>query len=161
MDPKGAVKSSRSHPLSLSCFQSESKRWIPSGFSFGLGLSKRTSSSPYSELITRNSLLMRAQFPPCEEMLRFDEELVREPPPLDIRSINVSLKRTFCSFMSRVKKQLSALSLLFSLEILSLGFFANGTFSWSTQHVLPLLKVASHTDAGAVTLDSPAKTDGR
>jgi hypothetical protein len=62
--------------------------------------------------------------------------------------------------MSRVKKQLSALSLLFSLEILSLGFFANGTFSWSTQHVLPLLKVASHTDDGAVTLDSPAKPDG-
>jgi len=64
-------------------------------------------------------------------------------------------------FMSRVKKQLSALSVLFSLEFLSLGFFANGTFSWSTQHVLPLLKVASHTDAGAVTLDSPAKPDGR
>jgi len=49
---------------------------------------------------------------------------------------------------------------LFSLEFLTLGFFANGTFSWRTQHVLPLLKVASHTDAGAVTLDSPAKTDG-
>jgi hypothetical protein len=63
--------------------------------------------------------------------------------------------------MSRVKKQLSALSVLLGLEFLSLGFFANGTFSWSTQHALPLLKVASHTDAGAVTLDSPAKPDGR
>jgi hypothetical protein len=63
--------------------------------------------------------------------------------------------------MSRVKKKLSALSVLFSLEFLSLGFLANGAFSWSTQHVLPLLKVASHTDAGAMTLDSPAKTDGR
>jgi hypothetical protein len=62
--------------------------------------------------------------------------------------------------MFRVKKQLFALSVLFSLEFLTLGFFANGTFSWRTQHVLPLLKVASHTDAGAVTLDSPAKTDG-
>jgi hypothetical protein len=64
-------------------------------------------------------------------------------------------------FMSRVKQQLSALSVLFSLEFLSLGFFANGTFSWSTQHVPPLLKAASHAHARAVKLDSPAKPDGR
>ena len=63
--------------------------------------------------------------------------------------------------MSRVKKQLSALSVLFSLEFLSLGFFTNGAFSWSTHYVPPLLKAASHTHARAVKLDSPAKTDGR
>jgi hypothetical protein len=62
--------------------------------------------------------------------------------------------------MSRVKKTALALSVLFSLEFLFLGLFTNGTFSSSIQHVLPLLKVASHTDAGAVTLDSPAKPDG-
>ena len=59
-----------------------------------------------------------------------------------------------------VKKQLSALSVLFSLEFLSLGFLANGIFPWSTQQVLPLLKAAAHADAGAVTLDSLAKPDG-
>src|SRR5437867_4139901 len=79
---------------------------------------------------------------------------------LDIPPINANLNPTSI-VMSRVKKTALALSVLFSLEFLSLGFFANGTFPWSTQHVLPLLKVASHTDAGAVTLDSPAKTDGR
>jgi hypothetical protein len=63
--------------------------------------------------------------------------------------------------MSRVKKKLSVLSVLFSLEFLSLGFFTNGTFSWSTHYVPPLLKAASHTHARAVKLDSPAKTDGR
>ena len=62
--------------------------------------------------------------------------------------------------MSRVKKKLSVLSVLFSLEFLSLGFFTNGTFPWST-HVPPLVKAASHTHARAVKLDSPAKTDGR
>src|SRR4030095_3196267 len=63
--------------------------------------------------------------------------------------------------MSRVKKKLSVLSLLFSLEFLSLGFFTNGTFPWSTHYVPPLVKAASHTHARAVKLDSPAKTDGR
>jgi hypothetical protein len=63
--------------------------------------------------------------------------------------------------MSRVKKKLSVLSVLFSLEFLSLGFFTNGTFSWSTHYVPPLVKAASHTHARAVKLDSPAKTDGR
>jgi hypothetical protein len=62
--------------------------------------------------------------------------------------------------MSRVKKKLSVLSVLFSLEFLSLGFFTNGT-SWTNQYVPPLLKMALHTDARAVRLDSPAKTDGR
>jgi hypothetical protein len=63
--------------------------------------------------------------------------------------------------MSRVKKKPLALSVLFSLEFLSLGLFTNGTFSWTNQYVPPLLKAASHTDASAVKLDSPAKTDGR
>jgi hypothetical protein len=61
--------------------------------------------------------------------------------------------------MSRVKTAL-ALSVLFSLEFLFLGLFPNGNFSWTNQYVPPLLKAASHTDADAVQLDSPAKTDG-
>jgi hypothetical protein len=62
--------------------------------------------------------------------------------------------------MSRLKNKLAALSVLFSLEFLSLGLFTNGTFSWTRQYVPPLLKEALHTDASAVKLDSPAKTDG-
>jgi hypothetical protein len=61
--------------------------------------------------------------------------------------------------MSRVKKKLSVLSVLLSLEFLSLGFFINGTFSWSNQHPPPPLKAASHMDGKAVKLDSPAKTE--
>ena len=62
--------------------------------------------------------------------------------------------------MSRLKNKLAALSVLFSLEFLSLCLFTNGTFSWTRQYVPPLLKEALHTDASAVKLDSPAKTDG-
>jgi len=62
--------------------------------------------------------------------------------------------------MSRVKKTALALSVLFSLEFLFLGLSTNGT-SWTNQYVPPLLKAAAHTDARAVRLDSPAKTDGR
>ena len=72
-------------------------------------------------------------------------------PPLDVRL-------TFHSFMSRVNKKLSAWSVLLSLEFLSLGFFANGTFIWSSIFP-PLVEAASHTHPGAVKLDSPAKTD--
>ena len=61
--------------------------------------------------------------------------------------------------MSRVKKTALALSVLFSLEFFFLGLFTNGT-SWTNQYVPPLLKMALHTDASAVKLDSPAKTDG-
>jgi hypothetical protein len=78
---------------------------------------------------------------------------------LDIPPINASLKHNFI-LMSHVKKQLVALAVLFSLEFLSLGLFTHGTFSWTDQYVPPLLKAASHTDASAVKLDSPAKTDG-
>jgi hypothetical protein len=63
--------------------------------------------------------------------------------------------------MSRVKQKLSVLSVLFSVEFLSLGVFTIGTFSWSTQHVPPLLEAASHAHARAVKLDSPPETDGR
>jgi hypothetical protein len=63
--------------------------------------------------------------------------------------------------MSRVKKKLSALSVLLSFEFLSLGVFINGTFSWRNQHPPPSLKAASHMDDKAVKLDSPAKTEGR
>jgi hypothetical protein len=62
--------------------------------------------------------------------------------------------------MSRVKKQLVALAALFSLEFLSLGLLTNGTFSWIHQYVPPLLKEAPHADARAVSLDSPANTQG-
>jgi hypothetical protein len=62
--------------------------------------------------------------------------------------------------MSRDKKTALALSVLFSLEFLFLGLFPNGTFAWTNQYVPPLLKAASHMDAGVVKLDSPAKTDG-
>jgi hypothetical protein len=63
-------------------------------------------------------------------------------------------------FMSRVKKKLAALAVLFSLEFLFLGLFTNGTFSWTRQYIPPLLKEALHTDASVVKLDSPAQTDG-
>ena len=62
--------------------------------------------------------------------------------------------------MSRVKKTALALSAWFSLELLFLGLFPNGTFARTNQYVPPLLRVASHTDAGVVKLVSPAKTDG-
>jgi hypothetical protein len=62
--------------------------------------------------------------------------------------------------MSRLKNKLAALSVLVSLEFLSLGLFTNGTFSWTRQYVPPLLKEALHTDASAVKLDSPATTKG-
>lgn len=63
--------------------------------------------------------------------------------------------------MSRVNKNIAALAILFSFEFLSLGLFTNGIFSWTNQHVPPLLKAASHANASAVKLDSPAKTDRR
>ena len=61
--------------------------------------------------------------------------------------------------MSRVKKKLSVLSVLLSLEFLSLGVFINGTFSWSNQHLPLSLKAASHMDGKAAKLYSPAKTE--
>jgi hypothetical protein len=62
--------------------------------------------------------------------------------------------------MSRVKKKLTALAVLFSLGFLPLGLLTNGTFSWTHPYISPSLKVASHTDARGVKLDFPAKTDG-
>ena len=62
--------------------------------------------------------------------------------------------------MSRVKKKFVTLAVLFSLEFLFLSLFANGTFSWTNQYVPPLLQATQQTDARAVKLDSPAKTDG-
>jgi hypothetical protein len=62
--------------------------------------------------------------------------------------------------MSRIKKTPLALAVLFALEFLSLGLFANGTFFWTNQYAPPLLKVASHADASAGKLGSAAKTDG-
>ena len=58
-------------------------------------------------------------------------------------------------FMSRVKKKLVALAVLFTLEFLSLGLCTNGSFSWSNQYIL----AATQTDATTVKLGSPAKTD--
>jgi hypothetical protein len=63
--------------------------------------------------------------------------------------------------MSRTKKILFAVSVLFSAEFLCLPFLTHGTFSWSIQYIPALLKVAAHTNANTVELHSPAKTDGR
>jgi hypothetical protein len=60
--------------------------------------------------------------------------------------------------MSRVKKKLSVLSVLLSLEFLCLAVFISGTFSWSNQHPPPSLE-ASHMDGKAAKLYSPAKTE--
>jgi hypothetical protein len=57
--------------------------------------------------------------------------------------------------MSRVKKKLAAVAVLFTLELLSLGLFTNKTFSWGNQYIL----ATTQTDATTVTLGSPAKTD--
>ena len=57
--------------------------------------------------------------------------------------------------MSRVKKKLAALTVLFTLEFLSLGLCTNGSFSGSNQYIL----AATQTDATTVKLGSPAKTD--
>lgn len=62
--------------------------------------------------------------------------------------------------MSRVKNTALALSAWFSLEVLFLGLFPNGTFAWTSPYVPPLLKAALYTDAGVVKLVSPAQTDG-
>jgi hypothetical protein len=75
-------------------------------------------------------------------------------PPIDV---NVTLSLIV---MSRVKKKLVALSALFALEFLSLGFFTNGTFSWGTHYVPRLLKATLYAHARAAKLDSPAKADG-
>lgn len=77
---------------------------------------------------------------------------------LDIPPINARVKLTFHSFMSRAMKKLSALSVLFSLEFLSLGFFSNGTFARSTQYVPPRL-VASETDVKTAKLKSLSQSD--
>jgi hypothetical protein len=63
--------------------------------------------------------------------------------------------------MSRVKKQLSGLSVLFGLEFLSLVFLTNRAFSWSTQHVSPLLKAASHAHTRTIKSYSSARIDDR
>ena len=63
--------------------------------------------------------------------------------------------------MSGVKKQLSTLSVLFSVGFLSLSFFTYGTFFWNVQQVLPLLNAASRIDASVVNLYSPGKAGGR
>jgi hypothetical protein len=63
--------------------------------------------------------------------------------------------------VSRANKQIAALAVFFSLEFFSLGLFTNGIFSWTNQHVPPLLKPASHANASTVKSDSSAKTDRR
>ena len=79
---------------------------------------------------------------------------------LDIPPINANLNLTFI-VMSRVKKTALALSVLFSLEFLSLGLFTNGTFSRGIHYVPPLLKAISHAHARAAKLDSLVKPDSR
>src|SRR5262245_5145309 len=58
-------------------------------------------------------------------------------------------------FMSRVKKKLAAVAVLFTLECLSLRLCTNGSFFRSNQYIL----AATQTDATTVKLGSPAKTD--
>src|SRR5262245_54756908 len=58
--------------------------------------------------------------------------------------------------MSRVKKRLVALAVLFSFEFLSLSLFTSRTFSWTNQHI----PAPVHTDAGVFKLDFSVKTDG-
>ena len=73
---------------------------------------------------------------------------------LDIPPINVTLILPQL-FMSRMKNKVAALAVLFGIELLSLGLFTSGT-SWSNQHTL----AGAQSDASAVKLDSPGKTDG-
>src|SRR5215471_12692315 len=73
---------------------------------------------------------------------------------LDIPPSDARLKLNSI-FMSRVKKKLAALAVLFTLEFLSLGLCTNGSFSWSNQYI----PAATQTDATTVKLGSPAKTD--
>jgi hypothetical protein len=73
---------------------------------------------------------------------------------LDIPSINVRLILPQL-FMSRMKNKLAALAVLLSIELLSLGLFTGGTLYWSKQYT----PAAAQTDASAVQLGSPAKTD--
>jgi len=63
--------------------------------------------------------------------------------------------------MSRVKNTLFAGAVLLSLEFLSLGFFINRTFAWSSQHVPPLLKTDPQIDATAAKLVSLPQTHSR
>ena len=77
---------------------------------------------------------------------------------LDIPSIDVNVPLSLI-VMSRAKKQLVALSALFALEFLSLGFFTKGTFSRDTHYVPGLPKATLYAHARAAKLDSPAKAD--
>ena len=62
--------------------------------------------------------------------------------------------------MLRETKILLASLVLLGLQFLSHGLFANGTFSRATQPMPPVLESASHANAGAAKLDSPARTAG-
>src|SRR5262245_66476034 len=62
--------------------------------------------------------------------------------------------------MSRLKKKLVALAVVFSVGFLSLGFFANGAFSRAAEHVLSPLNTTSHANLSAIKLASLAKTAG-
>jgi hypothetical protein len=73
---------------------------------------------------------------------------------LDIPPINVTLI-LHQLFMSRMKNKVAALAVLVGIELLSLSLFTSGT-SWSNQHTL----AGAQSDASAVKLGSPGKTDG-
>jgi hypothetical protein len=63
--------------------------------------------------------------------------------------------------MSRTKKILFVVSMLFSAESICLPFLTYGTASWTIRHNPPLLKAASHRNTNTFKLESPAKTEGR
>jgi hypothetical protein len=62
--------------------------------------------------------------------------------------------------MTRTKKVLFVVSVMFSTEFLCLPLLTSGTFSSTVQRVPPVLKAASHRNANTFKSRSPAKTDG-
>jgi hypothetical protein len=79
---------------------------------------------------------------------------------LDIAPLSARVKLTFHSLMLRVQTKLSASSVLFSLEVLALGLFINGAFSWSARYLPPLPTAAPQIDVRSALFGSPTKSDG-
>jgi|ERR1043166_1757094 hypothetical protein len=63
--------------------------------------------------------------------------------------------------MFRLKNMLFAMSVLLTIECLSLGLFINQIFSWSRQHVAALLNSTAKTDLPAAKLATGPKTQSR
>jgi len=63
--------------------------------------------------------------------------------------------------MSRTKKILLVVSVLFSAEFLCLPFLTYGNFPSTVQRIPSVLPATSHSNADTVKLDAPAKADRR